>query len=167
MIWYDNPELVWFLRFKPCLIIFDSLVQDCSISIANAMEILQSCAKSSICVPICPAAHLRTWTVHTDESQWPYEKTRSDTRQTKTQKNLIEYCLLDLEGCFQIGKAQIASLDISYVMSIYGPRLPYLPCLSNGDTPVLHRAIYTIFQMEKITYDFLFWFDIVVVMVFK
>ena len=29
----------------------DGLVQDCNISIANALEILQSCIKSSICTP--------------------------------------------------------------------------------------------------------------------
>ena len=37
------------LRFKDYIIInFDGLVQDCSISIANALEILQSCTKPSI-----------------------------------------------------------------------------------------------------------------------
>ena len=38
----------WTTNFICLLIYFDGLVQDCSISIANALEILQSCIKPSI-----------------------------------------------------------------------------------------------------------------------
>ena len=31
----------------------DGLVQDCSISIANALEILQACTNPSLCVNVC------------------------------------------------------------------------------------------------------------------
>ena len=33
-----------------CLVYIDGLVQDCRNSIANALELLQSCTKPSICV---------------------------------------------------------------------------------------------------------------------
>ena len=45
---------MWALYVSVSLCEIDNLVQDCSNSIANAVELLQSCTKPSQCNPRCP-----------------------------------------------------------------------------------------------------------------
>ena len=47
--WITSPNVGLMSRY--CNADIEVLVQDCSISVANALEILQSCTKPSICVP--------------------------------------------------------------------------------------------------------------------
>ena len=67
-VWYgDNLQVVTRVRVIPFvgIIHIDGLVQDCSISIANAMEILQSYIKPPIKVSLYQGQHIEA------ETKWP------------------------------------------------------------------------------------------------